>query len=138
MSTSKLHPAPAKTILVVDDDQSMRKFVGYLVKILKLRVVTAVDGMQALETITTTPVDLIITDLNMPNVNGFELIRTVRGAPDTNHIPIIVLSAYTSRNEAELGLELGADLFAIKPFKIEQLKTDVLRLLSAKESVSDV
>ena len=118
-----------KVVLVVDDSATVRKFVAASLQLAGIKVVTASDGMEALERLPLEPVDLVITDLNMPEMDGFELIRNLRATPAYRELPIIILSSITDQPEKELGMELGAFAYLEKPFSKEQICSEVDRLL---------
>ena len=80
-----------KVILIADDSPTIRKFVSFSLKAQGFEVLVACDGMEAVDLLPTTNVDLIITDLNMPNMDGFELIKAVRENDGNKNIPIIIL-----------------------------------------------
>ena len=102
------------SVLVVDDEAFSRAVVSR--KVAKLSdVVEAEDGLEALSQLQTTVFDLAIVDLEMPNFNGLDLIRCVRGHPTLKHIPIIVLTGNESRSALEGALTAGATSFLLKP-----------------------
>jgi DNA-binding response OmpR family regulator len=119
-------------VLVVDDSATVRKFVSAALQLEGIKVVTACDGMEALERLPLEPVDLVITDLNMPEMDGFELIRNLRASEAYRHLPVMILSSITDQPEKELGRELGAFAYLEKPFSREQVCAEVRRLLSAE------
>lgn len=118
-----------KIILVVDDSATVRKFVAMSLNLKGFKVVTAVDGMDALEKMPRETVDLIITDLNMPDMDGFEFIKSLRETPEYKHIPVIILSSITDEHDKELGYQLGAFSYLEKPFSIEKIQHEVGRVL---------
>ena len=123
----------ARSILVVDDSSTVRKFVSVSLSMQGFHVVTAEDGMDALEKLPREPIDLVITDLNMPNMDGMELIRTLRENTTYRELPIIIL---TSLNEAELKKEsesLGIHSYLNKPFSLEKVQYEVAKYLSWTE-----
>jgi two-component system chemotaxis response regulator CheY len=93
-------------------------------------VITASDGMDALEKLPKGKVDLIITDLNMPNMDGYELIRTLRESNEYRELPVIILSSLSDKRAQELGLEAGAHSYLVKPFSIEKVQYEVSKFLS--------
>ncbi|MDH4155988.1 MAG: response regulator [candidate division Zixibacteria bacterium] len=125
----------AKTILVVDDSPTVVKFVSFSLRNSGYRVVTACDGMDAIEKISGMPdrVDLIITDLNMPNLDGYALIGTLRQNEVHRRTPIIILTSEESAHERQRGLEAGADSYLVKPFKASLLRDEVSKYLEADE-----
>ena len=82
-----------KIALIADDSSTVRKFVGFALKSMGIEVVTASDGMDALEKLTSEKFDIVITDLNMPYVDGYELISSIREIEYYKDVPIIILSS---------------------------------------------
>jgi CheY-like chemotaxis protein len=118
-----------KVILVVDDSSTVRKFVAASLNMKGFRVVTAADGIEALECMPTDKFDLIILDLNMPDMDGFEFMRTLRETPEYRDIPIIILSSMTDLKNKDLALEMGATAFLEKPLSTEAIQREVFRFV---------
>jgi two-component system chemotaxis response regulator CheY len=118
-----------KTILTVDDSMSVRKFIALALKSGGYRVISAVDGMDALEILPKEKVDLVITDLNMPNVDGFELVRTIRENPMYGTLPIIILSSLADAQYIERGMQAGANSYIVKPFNMKKIQYEVSKYL---------
>lgn len=119
-----------KVILVADDSPTIRKFVSVSLSMQGFEVISASDGMEALEKLPTKKVDLIITDLNMPNLDGFELIKSVRSNDQYKDIPIIILSSLSGSAEIERGMKSGADSYVVKPFDPRRIQYEVTKYLS--------
>lgn len=119
----------AKTILVAEDSDSIRKFIALALKLQGYKVVAAVDGMDALEKLPTEKFDLILTDLNMPNIDGYKLIQTVRSDPEYKDIPIIILSSLSKDEDVQAGLSVGANSYLIKPFNQKRVQYEVAKYL---------
>lgn len=121
----------SRRILVVDDSPTLVKFVSYSLKSSGYEVVGACDGMDALEKVSslTTDIDLVITDLNMPNIDGYELIATLRQNDKFLEVPIIILSSEESDEDKQKGEKAGATSYLVKPFKSSVLLAEVARLL---------
>jgi len=119
-----------KVVLVVDDSTTVRKFIAASLNMKGFRVVTAADGVEALERMPAEKFDLIITDLNMPDMDGFEFIRTLRETPEYCAIPIIVLSSMTDLKNKDYALELGALAFLEKPLSTEAIQREVFRFVN--------
>jgi two-component system chemotaxis response regulator CheY len=120
----------SKVILVVEDSPSIRKFISLSIKIQSHKVIDAEDGMQALEILAKNPsIDLILTDLNMPNMDGIKLIKEIRKMPDYSNLPIIILSSLTSEEDINEGLEAGADSYLIKPFNTKKIQYEIAKYL---------
>jgi two-component system, chemotaxis family, chemotaxis protein CheY len=118
-----------KTILTVDDSMSVRKFIALALKSGGYRVISAVDGMDALEILPKEKVDLVITDLNMPNVDGFELVRTIRENSSYGNLPIIILSSLADTQYIERGMQAGANSYIVKPFNMKKIQYEVSKYL---------
>jgi CheY-like chemotaxis protein len=116
-----------KVILVVDDSATVRKFVAASLNMKGFRVLTAAE---ALERMPAEKFDLIILDLNMPDMDGFEFMRTFRETPEYCDIPIIVLSSMTDLKNKDLALEMGAVAFLEKPLSTEAIQREVLRFIN--------
>jgi chemosensory pili system protein ChpA (sensor histidine kinase/response regulator) len=107
--------ATVRRVLLVDDSISVRKFVGHMLERAGFRVVTANDGADALQQLADTPVDAVITDLEMPRVNGYELIEDLRRRPATRDVPIVVLTTRTGDKHLSLARSLGVQHYVGKP-----------------------
>jgi two-component system, chemotaxis family, chemotaxis protein CheY len=121
-------------ILVVDDSPTVRKFVSLSLSMQGFKVVTACDGMDAMEKLPAEKVDLVITDLNMPNMDGYEFIRTLRESDQYKELPVIILSSLSDQVSRDLGLKAGAHSFLVKPFSIEKVQYEVSKFLSWVEA----
>jgi chemosensory pili system protein ChpA (sensor histidine kinase/response regulator) len=106
-------------VLLVDDSVSVRKFVGHMLEKGGLRVVTASDGAEALERLAETAFQVVITDLEMPRVNGFELIQDLRRRPATRDVPVVVLTTRAGAKHLDLARWLGVDHYLAKPVEEE-------------------
>jgi two-component system chemotaxis response regulator CheY len=123
------------TVLVVDDSPTVVKFVTFSLRSSGLDVVTACDGMDAMEKVSSLneSVDLVITDLNMPNMDGFELIATLRQSEQYSRTPIIILSSAEDESDKLMGAEAGADSYLTKPFRSSVLLREVRKYLDEEE-----
>ena len=124
----------AQKILVVDDSQTVVKFVGFSLRNSGFEVIVATDGMDALEKISTITegIDLIITDLNMPNLDGYGFIETLRQNEAFNKVPIIILSSEEEQHDIRRGLDAGATAYLLKPFKPQILLDEVAKHVNVK------
>lgn len=118
----------ATTIMTVDDSTSVRQLVGFTLRGGGYDVIEAVDGKDALQRLTPA-VRLIVTDLNMPNMDGIELIRSVRSAPASRYLPIIMLTTESQDARKQAGRAAGATGWIVKPFRPEQLLAVVKKVL---------
>lgn len=122
---------PEKAILLADDSISVRRFVGRMLEKAGYRVKLACDGLEALEVATRGGCDLILTDLEMPRTNGYELVAHLRQSPATRSLPVIVLTSRAGAKHREKALREGASGFLSKPVQEEQLLAAVARSLGA-------
>jgi len=126
-----------RVIMVADDSSTVRKFVSFSLKMKNFKVLTAEDGMDALEKMSLAKVDLLIVDLNMPNMDGYELIRTVRQSEDYHDLPIIILSSERSEEAIRKGKEVGANAYLVKPFDSKKVLYQVSKFLDLNEPAED-
>ena len=119
----------SKCIMSVDDSASIRQMVSFTLKGAGYETVDAVDGQDALSKLNSHPVDMIITDLNMPNLDGIGLIRSVRSNPAYRFIPIIMLTTESQDAKKQEGKQAGATGWIVKPFKPEQLIAVIRKVL---------
>ena len=106
----------AKKILIVDDSESIREVVSFTLENEGYNILSAVDGKDALNHLDGSPVDLIITDLHMPNMNGIELIKEVRTMDAYKRVPILFLTTESQAAKKMEAKEAGATGWIIKPF----------------------
>ena len=117
-SQNKQEPA---VILVVDDEEEIRRVMRLTLTIAGYEVREAEDGNKALESLQKNPPDLILLDVLMPGMDGFEVCRHVRADSETAHIPILILSARTDSQSREEGFRAGATKYLTKPISPPQL-----------------
>jgi CheY-like chemotaxis protein len=118
------------TLLLVEDDADIRMSLRLLLECEGFAVLTAADGSDALEQLARHQVDLIVTDLMMPQLDGLDLIRRVNSTPELAHLPIVVMTAYDDRF-MKAAKTAGAQAVLRKPDDLEQLAETVNRLLDA-------
>lgn len=116
-------------ILCADDSVSIRKYVASLLSRERFDVTTAADGAEAYEYAERNTYDIIMTDLEMPKMHGYELISAIRSKAAFNHIPIVILTARSGEKHRRRGLELGANAFLNKPFDVDELLNTIDGLL---------
>lgn len=117
-------------ILVVDDSPTIRKFISIALKVKGFEIISASDGMEALELLPNDNVDLVITDLNMPNIDGFNLIERIRTNENYQNTPIIVMSNLSDSEDIQRAINLGANSYIIKPFDQNNITKEVAKYLS--------
>ncbi|AKT42408.1 response regulator [Chondromyces crocatus] len=125
-------------ILIVEDSAAMRVYVRSALEDPEMslpddvEVTEAANGLSALRLLPRGRFDLVITDINMPDINGLELIRFVRQSPRYEHIGVLIISTQASERDIERGLALGADGFLPKPFTPEALREAVTASLTRR------
>jgi len=120
--------APAKKILIVEDEQDILQLVKLYFEKEGFRTVTATTGVEGLKSAKQDNPDLIILDLMLPEMDGLEVCKRLRSAPETAMLPIIMLTAKAEESDTVIGLELGADDYVTKPFSPKTLVARVKAL----------
>ena len=118
------------TILVVEDNDASRDALARRLQRRGFDVVIAVDGQQAVSVARSARPDLILMDLGLPVIDGWEATRQLKADPTTQHIPIIVLSAHAMTNDRDLALAAGGDDFDTKPIRFQPLMDKITSLLA--------
>jgi CheY-like chemotaxis protein len=124
--------ARASTILLVEDDPQMPQVLRGLLQSDHISIVSARTGSEALKLVREKVFDLILLDLGLPGVNGFEVLRQLKTAPETESIPVIVLTAWNSTNDKLRGFEMGAADYLTKPFEASELRARICAALRTK------
>jgi twitching motility two-component system response regulator PilH len=117
------------TILIVDDSVTLREMVSGILKNNGLTVVEASNGLEAKERIEASLPDLVITDLIMPGMNGYELCRWLKNNPSSKNIPVVMCTSKNEEFDRYWGMKQGADAYIAKPFHIPELVETVKQLL---------
>ncbi|MBK1990445.1 response regulator transcription factor [Sphaerospermopsis aphanizomenoides BCCUSP55] len=125
----------ALKILVVDDDLGTRLSISDYLELSGYSVIMADDGQDALAMVEENHPDLIVTDIVMPRLNGYELVRRVRQQPEFRLLPVILLTARTKTQERILGYQSGCDLYLPKPFELEELAAAIRNLLERSQII---
>ena len=118
-----------RRILTVDDSTSVRQMVSFTLRKADYEVVEAVDGKDGLAKVSSGKFDLIITDLNMPNVDGIQMITAVRKLSGYSFIPILMLTTESQAEKKDAGRKAGATGWIVKPFNADQLIAVVQKLV---------
>ncbi|MBN2524926.1 MAG: response regulator [Deltaproteobacteria bacterium] len=118
-----------KTIMTADDSASMRQMITFTLKQAGYDVVEAEDGKDALSKAESGSIDMLITDLNMPNMNGMELIHAIRQIEKYKFIPIIMLTTESDAEKKQQGKLAGATGWLVKPFQPPQLTAVIKKVL---------
>jgi len=111
----------AKTILIVDDSASIRQMVAFTLKTVGYTVIEAADGADGLVQANTHDIDLVLTDQNMPNMDGITMVKTLRGFPKFASTPILLLTTEHTDEKKIQGKEAGASGWLVKPFDPHKL-----------------
>jgi two-component system chemotaxis response regulator CheY len=119
----------SKIIMTVDDSASVRQMVSFTLRQSGYQVIEAVDGRDALSKLNGSSIHMLLTDLNMPNMDGIELIRKVRMSPSCKFIPIVMLTTESQAEKKQEGKTAGATGWIVKPFRPEQLLAVVKKVL---------
>ncbi|HEY9647628.1 MAG TPA: response regulator [Chroococcidiopsis sp.] len=117
------------TVLIVDDSQTLRQMLSDLLREHGIKVVEATNGVEAKERIQSSAPDLVITDLIMPQMNGYELCRWIKNEPTTQSIPVLICSTKSEEFDRYWGMKQGADAYITKPFHPPELLKTVRQLL---------
>jgi DNA-binding response OmpR family regulator len=119
-----------KKVLVIDDNPTIVELIKYAVNLQGLyEVIVAYDGVQGLERIFAEQPDCVIIDVKMPRMDGYQLVRCLRGDPRTRNTPLIILSALAREEDQMTGILSGADEYLTKPFKPTALNAAIERVL---------
>ncbi|MDD5392171.1 MAG: response regulator [Thiothrix sp.] len=116
-------------ILIVDDSLSNRKSLSLMVEQMGYQAITAVDGLDALQRLHDQPVELILTDLEMPRMNGLEMTQAIRIWPEKRHLPIIMITSRSTQKHRQMAQQAGVDDYLTKPVDNETLKTHTQKWL---------
>ncbi len=121
-------------ILIVEDEESLLKLESILLSSKGYQVYGATNGRTALEELKRIMPDLVLLDIMLPELDGFEVCRQIREDPATSHIPVVMLSARKNRLDVERGSQVGADAYVTKPFKSAKVMEIIESLLHPAQS----
>ena len=122
-------------ILIVEDSPTMRSLLSSSLEELdgQIKITQVASGFEALRCLPREEYDLIVTDINMPDINGLELVSFVKSNDSYRDIPLIIVSTESSDRDRDKGLELGADAYLVKPFEPDALRDLVREMLDRDE-----
>lgn len=121
-----------KRILITEDSNTMRSLLVSTIESMDdYEIIEAASGFDALRLLPREKVDLVITDINMPDINGLELISYIRNNANYKEIPLFIISTESSEKDREKGIALGANEYLVKPFKPEELQRLIQKYLGA-------
>ncbi|MGI5399458.1 response regulator transcription factor [Streptomyces sp. CA-135486] len=117
-------------VLIADDDVDIRDLVAFKLTQSGHEVIAVEDGMAALKTARSEPVDVALLDIRMPGMSGLDVCRELRASPETASLPVILLTARSQEGDVETGFAAGADDYIIKPFSPRELSSRVQAVLT--------
>jgi two-component system chemotaxis response regulator CheY len=120
-----------KTILIVDDSEFVRSYHSYILEQAQFNVITAIDGSEGLEKLYQNQCALVLTDINMSNMDGYEFIRRVRADAQYASLPIVIVSTESEGKDKSKGFEAGANLYLVKPCTPEMMVENIRMVLTA-------
>ena len=116
-------------ILISEDEPDIRELIAFTLRFAGHEVITSSNGQEACDLTLVESPDLVLFDVRMPKMTGYEACRKLKQNPQTKHIPVIFLSAKGQENEIEQGLAAGAEEYLLKPFSPEQLNEQIRAIL---------
>ncbi len=126
----------ATKVLIVDDNQDCIAVLRSMLLSQGFEVATAQSGAQALQRLHETVPDVMLLDLMMPEMDGFELLQKIRDVNATSHLPVIILSAKTNDDDVMLGYQYGADYYITKPFTSDQVRRGINLVLNRSSAAA--
>lgn len=122
-----------KTLLIVDDDLFLVDIMAFTLKQNGFEIIKAHNGQEAIDTINKEHVDLVLTDIMMPVMDGFELAANLRKNENTKNIPIIFLTAKSNLEDKNKGFNIGINDYVVKPFNLKDLVSRINKALSPEQ-----
>jgi two-component system chemotaxis response regulator CheY len=119
-------------VLIIDDSSLTREFHSHILKDAGFACVTAADGMEGLEKATAEKFDIILTDINMQGMDGYEFIRRARQNPDYDEVPIVIISTESKEPDRQKGFSAGANLYLVKPTDAKRIVESMKMLLGTR------
>jgi DNA-binding response OmpR family regulator len=120
-------------ILIAEDERDIRDLITFTLRFAGHEVIPTVNGEEAYQTALKTIPDLIMLDVRMPRMTGYEACQHIKAEETTKHIPVIILSAKGQESEVRTGIEAGADDYILKPFSPDQLTERIKTILAKKD-----
>lgn len=122
-------PTASYAILVIEDVSDHRELTTFALQARDLQVTSAANGAEAMQLLKTLVPSLIVTDLSMPKMDGWEVLKEVRANPATRHIPVIAMSAYVGNTDHDVALEAGFDAVLLKPVPTRTLYRTIMECI---------
>jgi two-component system chemotaxis response regulator CheY len=126
----------SRTVLIVDDSEFVRNYHSAILREANFQVITAGDGMEGLERLFTNRCDLVLTDINMQRMDGYEFTRRVRSEKQYQQLPIVIISTESRTNDRKKGFEAGANLYIVKPCSPEVMLETLKMIMNTPSSIS--
>jgi twitching motility two-component system response regulator PilH len=120
------------TVLIVDDSSALREMIAGLLVNAGMTILEAKDGAEAQQKIEASPPDLVVLDIVMPNMNGYELTRWIKTNPKTQNVPVVICSSKGEEFDRYWGMKQGADAYIAKPFRPNEMVETVKQLLRSQ------
>ncbi|RZM77740.1 response regulator transcription factor [Leptolyngbya iicbica] len=120
------------TVLIVDDSSALREMIAGLLVNAGMTILEAKDGAEAQQKIEASPPDLVVLDIVMPNMNGYELTRWIKTNPKTKDVPVVICSSKGEEFDRYWGMKQGADAYIAKPFRPNEMVETVKQLLRSQ------
>ncbi|WP_204138672.1 response regulator transcription factor [Halomicronema sp. CCY15110] len=120
------------TVLIVDDSSALREMIAGLLVNAGMTILEAKDGAEAQQKIDASPPDLVVLDIVMPNMNGYELTRWIKTNPKTKDVPVVICSSKGEEFDRYWGMKQGADAYIAKPFRPNEMVETVKQLLRSQ------
>lgn len=117
-------------VLVVEDSDSVRRLIEVCLRVLDVTVTSAIDGPSGIGAIRSDIPDVVVLDIGLPGLDGWEVLRLLRSDPETQHLKVLVLTAHAQPEMADRAAQGGADAFMTKPFRPTDLREQVEKLLT--------
>ena len=119
----------ARTALIVDDSATIRMMVSFTLKRAGFGVLEACDGQEGLERLDAARVDVIVTDLNMPRLDGISFIRSLRSRPASRYTPVVMMTTESQQSKRQEGRAAGASAWMVKPFEPDKLLAVIAKVV---------
>jgi CheY-like chemotaxis protein len=117
-------------ILIAEDEPDIRDLVAFTLRFAGHDVTPTANGEEAYQQVVQVVPDLVLTDVRMPKMTGYEVCRAIKANPDLKHIPVVILSAKGQDSEMQTGMEAGAEEYLLKPFAPDQLTQRIKEILA--------
>ena len=122
--------AMKKTVLIVEDEEMLRKLETIVLKLRGYDVIAVSNGQAALDALTGQKPDLVLLDVMLPGIDGFDICQHIKNTPSTKDIPVILLTAKKTEEDMKMGFQVGADEYFTKPFRSAALVEGINKLLN--------